>query len=207
MKELNEWLFELKVPENRDAHNTIASFLRNIGYSHLFKSFESSKSITYVVYRDLDGDRIVAKSSEPIEHESVQHHQFFIDFEQPIKAVVQVSSKRKIRLPKILHEQTKNPRTKAIIREMTEEERHSKATEIVTDLGFNLDHTVFDILGGIPLEIHHKRDDLKIMEPTMNIVIHGVIRDLDKFMIGYKTGIGNKRAYGLGCVRAFPSIE
>ncbi|NNH78840.1 hypothetical protein HLH17_14540 [Acinetobacter sp. ANC 5380] len=206
MKEFNEWLFELKVPLNRDAHNTIASFLRNIGYSHLFKSSEPQKAITYVVYRHaVDGDRIIAKSSEPIEHESVQPHSFHIDVEQPVKVVVQVSSKRKIRPPKILHEPTISKRTKTIIREMTEVEKFEKASQVLAELGFKPDQTVFDVLGGIPIEIHHKRDNLKIMEPTMNIVIHGVITDIDKFIVGYKTGIGNKRAYGLGCVRIFPN--
>lgn len=196
---LDEWLFELPVMEGRDAHNTLVSWLKTNGYIALFT--ENHKSITYVVFHGENGPFIVARSCMPIHNEIVQSNSFTIDFEKPIKVVVQLSVKKKVRLPKLIHEAPTSVRKKATIRKMTNEEKFAKVYEILDALGFAPEHTIIDIRSGLDITIQHKRDGLTITEPTMNVVIFGPVIDRDKFISGWRYGVGNKRVYGLGCVR------
>lgn len=203
MTELNSWLFEVGVPKGRDAHNALAHFLGGIGCSHLFKSDSPNKAITYVVYRDPNGDTIIAKSCEPIEYDQVEHQRIEVDFNKPVKVAVQLSAKRKIRPPNLKYEEATVKRSKNQIRDMTNSERHQKAVQVIQELGIDPETAQFDLLNGIPLEIHHKRNNLKIMEPTMNLVVTGIVVDTGRFIDAYNYGVGSKRVYGLGCVRLY----
>ena len=199
MQILDEWLFELLVEKGKDAHRTLVDWLRINGASDLFT--EKQKSITYVVFHGESGHFLVARSCLPIKNEIVQSNSFAIDFDSPIKVVVQVSAKKKVRLPKLLHESPLSVRHKPTIRVMTQEEKLVKASNLIDALGFNAAHVTVEIMSGLDIYIHHKRNDLVLTEPTMNVVIHGLVIDKNLFINGWRYGVGSKRVYGLGCVR------
>lgn len=199
MKQFNEWLFQINVPEGKDAHHALVHWLRRNNLSELFT--ESYKAITYVVYQHADGYSLIAKSCEPIELPHVEHNQFELDFDKPVKIAVQLSTKRKIRPPNLLHESQSSTRIKTTVRVMTDTEQRNRVQGIIADLGFDPDQVDFEIHNGISIPILHERQKLFIMEPTMNVVVHGKVADIEKFEKAWCYGVGNKRVYGLGCVR------
>ena len=145
MKQFNEWLFQVRVPDGKDAHYALVHWLRRNNLGKLFT--EQHKAVTYVVFKDEQGFNLVAKSCEPILIPNVAHNQFEVDFTQPVKVAVQLSIKKRIRPPNLLHESQSSLRQK------------------------------------------------------MNVMIEGKVTDVEKFSQAWAYGVGNKRVYGLGCVR------
>lgn len=205
MKQFHEWLFQINVPEGKDAHYALVQWLRRNNLGELFS--ESYKAITYVVYQNANGYSLIGKSCVPIILPNVEHHHFELDLEQPVKVAVQLSTKRKVRPPTLLHEVQSSTRTKTMIRLMTDAEKQDRIQGIIDDLGFDPDQVGFDILEGIGIPVLHKRQKLFIVEPTMNVVIHGQVTDVGKFEKAWCYGVGNKRVYGLGCVRVLQDAK
>lgn len=199
MKQFNEWLFQIRVPDGKDAHYALVHWLRCNDLGKLFT--EQHKAVTYVVFKDEQGFNLVAKSCEPILLPNVAHNQFEVDFTQPVKVAVQLSIKRRIRPPNLLHESQSSLRQKTSVRIMTDVEKDTRVHGIMAELGFDSDHAHFEIMDGIGIPILHKRQKLFIVEPTMNVMIEGKVTDVEKFSQAWAYGVGNKRVYGLGCVR------
>ena len=82
MKQFNEWLFQIRVPDGKDAHYALVHWLRCNDLGKLFT--EQHKAVTYVVFKDEQGFNLVAKSCEPILLPNVAHNQFEVDFTQPV---------------------------------------------------------------------------------------------------------------------------
>ncbi|BBL22144.1 hypothetical protein [Acinetobacter radioresistens] len=199
MKQFDEWLFQINVPEGKDAHHALVQWLRRNNLGELFT--ESYKAITYVVYQNASGYSLIAKSCIAIDLPHVEHHYFELDLDQPVKVAVQLSTKRKVRPPNLLHESQSSTRTKTTIRLMTDTEKQERIQGIIDELGFDPDQVSFEIVEGIGIPVLHKRQKLFILEPTMNVVIQSKVADPEKFEKAWCYGVGNKRVYGLGCVR------
>lgn len=199
MKQLNEWLFEISVPKGKDAHYTLVHWLRRNGLSDLFS--ENYKAITYVVFQYGDDYGLIGKSSVPIKHPIVEHNEFAINLDKPIRVVVQLSTKKRIKTPNLKHEAQTSPRYKNSIRLMNQAEKKVRVHKVMDELGFDPSSTNFEIHEGIDVPIYHKRDNLFIVEPTMNVIFEGLIIHHEKFDSAWNFGVGNKRVYGLGCVR------
>lgn len=199
MVEFNEWLFQINVPDVEDAHHALVKWLRRNELGELFT--EQHKSITYVVFKDEQNYSLVVKSCVPIRLPEVVHHQFDVDFSLKVKVVVQLSVKKRIRPPNLLHEEQSSLRHNTTIREMTASEKSKRVINIINELGFDAEQSDFEISEGISIPILHKRQKLLLMEPTMNVIIDGKVSDVEKFKKAWSHGVGNKRVYGLGCVR------
>lgn len=199
MKRFDEWLFQVPVPNSKDAHYALVQWLRRNELGELFT--EQHKAVTYVVFKDERGFNLIAKSCEPISHPDVVHNQFDIDFAQPIKIAVQLSIKKRIRPPNLLHENQSSLRQKTTVRVMTQTEKKERIDGIIAEMGFDLAHSHYELLDGIDIPILHKRQKLFILEPTMNVIVEGKVADVEKFIQAWSYGVGNKRVYGLGCVR------
>lgn len=197
--QLNEWLFEINIPKGKDAHYALVHWLRRNGLGDLFT--EEYKAITYVVFQYMDGYSLVAKSSVPIQLPIVQHNAIELDLSKPIKMAVQLSTKKRVRPPNLLHENQTSLRHQTVIRGMTEAEMNERTQSLISELGLNEQGVKFSIHEGIDIPIHHKRQKLFYAEPTMNVVLEGVVADVEKFERAWSFGVGNKRVYGLGCVR------
>lgn len=199
MKQFNEWLFEISVSHGKDAHYSLVHWLHSNGMSDLFT--EDYKAITYVVFQYHGGYGLIAKSCVPICHPIVEHNEFQLDLMKPIKVVVQLSVKKRIRTPNLKYELPKNLSSKNTIRTMTDLEKKERIHTVMNELGFDSSSTTYEIHEGIDIPIHHKREKLFILEPTMNVIFEGHITQPEKFDNAWKYGVGNKKVYGLGCVR------
>lgn len=197
--QLNEWLFEINVPKGMDAHYALVHWLRRNRLEELFTS--DYKAITYVVFEYLDGYSLIAKSCVEIQLPLVEHNAISIDPKKPVKVAVQLSRKKRVKPPNLIHEKQSSVRHKTTVRLMTEVEQKARVLDVVSELGFDLSSVDYSIHDGIELPIHHKRQNMFINEQTMNVVIDGVITDSEKFEKAWRYGVGNKRVYGLGCVR------
>ncbi len=199
MKQFNEWLFQVRVPEGQDAHYALVHWLRSNELGELFTQYY--KAVTYVVFKDEQGFNLIAKSCEPILVPDVVHNRFEVDFNRPVRVAVQLSTKKRIRPPNLLHEVQTSQRQKTKVRTMSDAEKDVRVQSIIALLGFDPDHAQYQILDGIGIPILHKRQKLCIIEPTMNVIIEGRVADLERFNEAWSYGVGNKRVYGLGCVR------
>lgn len=199
MKQFSEWLFQVRVPNGKDAHHALVHWLRRNELSALFT--EHHKAITYVVFKDEQGYSLIAKSCEPIEHPDVVHTQFNVNFSHPVKVAIQLSIKKRIRPPNLLYERQTSIRLNTTVRLMTDIEKNERVQRIIDELGFNPEKSHFEIFEGIDVPILHKRQHLFIVEPTMNVIIEGEVLNEGKFIEAWSFGVGNKRVYGLGCVR------
>lgn len=199
MKRFDEWLFQVPVPNSKDAHHALVQWLRRNELDELFT--EQHKAVTYVVFKDEQGFNLIAKSCEPISHPDVFHNQFDIDFTQSIRIAVQLSIKKRIRPPNLLHESQSSLRKTTTVRVMTQTEKKERVEDIIAEMGFDLAHSQYELLDGIDIPILHKRQKLFILEPTMNVIVEGKVSDVGKFIQAWSYGVGNKRVYGLGCVR------
>lgn len=199
MMQFNEWLFEINIPKGKDAHYALVHWLKRNSLGDLFT--EESKAITYVVYQYMDGYCIIAKSCVPIHLPIVEHNSFEVDLKSKIKLAVQLSTKKRVRPPNLLHESQSSSRHQTIIRGMTDVEKNERVQLIIQELGIDPNTAIFTTHEGIDIPVHHKRQNLFISEPTMNVVIEGNIVDALQFEKAWSYGVGNKRVYGLGCVR------